>query len=190
MARVVIELPRGKPIPKLGSSPDCPSGLLQPIRSERPLSYGGNKCTVLLPSRSQARFWCSLQLNSLPEVAAVAMAAAAAVAMAAAAVAMAAAAVAMEAAATARDTAEVTPDFQAGLAEASAETAPDFQVAMPDTCTPLRPVALASRQCLVPGTGQASTGMLTDSIIIAGSSSAATVAITGAVIRFGMATPG
>src|SRR5215510_14475656 len=112
------------------------------------------------------------------------MAAAAAVAMEAA------AAVAMEAAATAGATAEVTPDFQAGMAEASAEAAPDFPAAMPDTCTPLRPVALASGRCLVSGTGRASAGMLTDSIIIAGSSSEATVAITGAVIRFGTATLG
>src|SRR5262245_63996806 len=111
MARVVIELPRGKPIPKLGSSPDCPSGLWRPIRMERPLSYGGNKCTVLLPSRSQARFLFSLQLNFLPGVAAVAMGAVA---------------VAMAAAATVGATAEVTPDFQAGMAEALAQAGRDF----------------------------------------------------------------
>src|ERR1700752_4961821 len=93
-------------------------------------------------------------------------------------------------AAMAGASAEVTLDFQAARSEASAEAAPDFQAAMSDICTPLRPVALASRQCLVPGTVQASTGMLglTDSIIAGSSSLAVTVAITTAVIRFGMAT--
>ena len=87
--------------------------------------------------------------------------------------------------------AEVTPDFQAAMSEASAEAAPDFQAAVSGACTPLRPVP-ASGQCLVPGTVQASTGMsgLADSIIAGISSLAATVAITTAVIRFGMATLG
>jgi hypothetical protein len=77
-------------------------------------------------------------------------------------------------------------------AEASAEVTPDFQAAMSGACTPLRPVPLASGQCLVPGTAQASTGMswLTDFIVARSSSLAATVAITTAVIRFGMATLG
>jgi hypothetical protein len=121
-----------------------------------------------------------LQLNSLPEVAAVAMeAAAVAVAMAAD---LAEAEVSVEAA----------PDFQAAMSEASAEAAPDSQAAMSGACTPLRLVPLAFGQCLVPGRVHASTGMsgIADSIIAGTSSLAATVAITTAVIRFGMATLG
>jgi hypothetical protein len=142
-----------------------------------------------------------LQLNSLPEVAAVAMEVAA-VAMAAvvdmaAAVAMAAvvdmaAAVDMAAdLAEAEVSVEAAPDFPAAMSEASAEAAPDFPAAVSGACTPLRPV-LASGQCLVPGRVHASTGMsgIADSIIAGTSSLAATVAITTAVIRFGMATLG
>jgi hypothetical protein len=146
-----------------------------------------------------------LQLNSLPEVAAVAMAAAGAMAAAAgamaedlaAAEAMAEDLAAAEAApdfqaAMSEASAEAAPDFQAAMSEASAEAAPDFQAAVSGACTPLRLVPLASGQCLVPDTVQASTGMsgLADSIIAGSSSLAATVAITTAVIRFGMATLG